>query len=201
MKKILNIISSPRGADSFSSKLSTVVLDEIKSTYGEVDIKTIDLSQSPYPHLDETLLTSLGVQADDRSEEMQAAVDTSDKAVSDLKDADIVIIGVPMYNFSIPSTLKSWIDHIARAGISFRYTEAGVEGLIKDKKVYLCIATGGVYSAGPMQEFDFTEPYMRKVLAFLGMTDVTTYRVEGVSIPDLQGTALEKAIENIAIEA
>jgi FMN-dependent NADH-azoreductase len=104
-----------------------------------------------------------------------------------------------MYNFGIASTLKSWIDHIARANKTFRYSEKGPEGLVKNKKVYLAISTGGVYSDGPMKAYDFTEPYLRAVLGFMGMTNLTAYRVEGVNMPALKESALQKAIDSIAL--
>ena len=105
-----------------------------------------------------------------------------------------------MYNFGIHSSLKAWIDHIARSGQTFTYTEKGPEGLIKNKKVYLAISTGGVYSQGPMKAFDFTESYLRTTLGFLGMTDITAFRVEGLSMPNLKENAWNKALQNIEDE-
>lgn len=112
----------------------------------------------------------------------------------------MIVIGVPMYNFGIHSTLKAWIDHIARSGQTFRYTDKGPEGLIKNKKVYLAISSGGVYSEGPMKAFDFTESYLRTTLGFLGMTNIASFRVEGLAMPDLKETALDKALQNIEVE-
>ena len=112
--------------------------------------------------------------------------------------ADAVVIGVPFYNFTIPSSLKSWIDHLTRAGITFRYTATGPEGLIKGKKVYLALASGGVYSEGPMQGYDFAAPYLRTVLGFLGMSDVTVARAEGVKMPEFEPAALRKGIDSVA---
>jgi FMN-dependent NADH-azoreductase len=104
-----------------------------------------------------------------------------------------------VYNFSIPSVLKAWFDHLARAGKTFKYTANGPEGLVKGKKIYLAIASGAIFSEGEMKSYDFVEPYLRVVLGFLGMTDVTTIRVEGVAIPGLKETALERAVASIAI--
>ena len=104
-----------------------------------------------------------------------------------------------MYNFGIHSTLKAWIDHIARAGQTFKYTDQGPVGLIENKKVYLAIATGGIYSQGEMKAFDFTEPYLRAVLGFLGLTDVTAFRAEGVNLPTVGAQGLINAIESIAL--
>jgi FMN-dependent NADH-azoreductase len=107
------------------------------------------------------------------------------------------VIGVPLYNFGIPSTLKSWVDHIARSGLTFSYGDGTPKGLVTNKKVYLAIASGGIYSDGPMQSFDFTEPFLRKLLGFLGMNDITTFRVEGTGMPQLSETALPKALGQV----
>jgi FMN-dependent NADH-azoreductase len=112
-------------------------------------------------------------------------------------NADIIVIGVPLYNFGIPSTLKSWIDHIARSGITFSYGDGTPRGLVSNKKVYLAFAAGGVYSDGPMKSYDFAEPYLRQTLGFLGMTDITTFRVEGIGVPQLKDSAFPKAASTV----
>jgi FMN-dependent NADH-azoreductase len=144
-------------------------------------------------------LNSFFTPAEKHSPELAEAVKHSDEAIAELLDADVIVIGMPMFNFSIPSSLKAWIDHIARAGKTFRYSESGPEGLVTNKKIYLAISSGAVYSEGYMKQFDFTEPYLRSVLGFLGMTDVTAIRVEGVSIPGIKETALDKAVESIEV--
>jgi FMN-dependent NADH-azoreductase len=106
-----------------------------------------------------------------------------------------------MYNFSIPSTLKAWLDHIVRPGLTFSYSEKGPEGLVKGKKVYLILSTGGIYSEGPMKPHDFVEPYLRFMLGFIGLTDITVFRVEGLAIPGIKETAMEKAIAGISLPA
>jgi len=197
--KILHLISSPRGAASFSIKLSNAIVEKLQAKNANSTVKVHSLVNTPFPHLEEAHLNSFFTPAESRSPEQAEAVKHSDEAIAELFDADAIVIGAPMYNFGIPSTLKAWIDHIARAGITFKYGENGPEGLVKNKKVYLAISTGGVYSDGPMKAYDFTEPYLRAVLGFLGMTDVTAFRVEGVNMPDLKDSALNKAIENISI--
>ena len=197
--KILHLISSPRGAASFSIKLSNAIVEKLQAKNANSTVKVHSLVNTPFPHLEEAHLNSFFTPAESRSPEQAEAVKHSDEAIAELFDADAIVIGAPMYNFGIPSTLKAWIDHIARAGITFKYGENGPEGLVKNKKVYLAISTGGVYSEGPMKAYDFTEPYLRSVLGFLGMTDVTAFRVEGVNMPDLKDSALDKAIENISI--
>lgn len=196
--KILHLISSPRGEASVSIKLGNAVVDKLVTANPGSTVKTKDLTAVNYPHLEEVHLQSFFTPAEQRSPELIEAVKNSDEAIAEVMDADAIVIGLPFYNFSIPSSLKAWIDHIVRAGVTFSYGENGPKGLIPQKKVYLAIASGGVYSDGPMKQFDFAEPYLRWILGFLGLTDITTYRAEGLKVPGLMETALEKAIESIA---
>jgi len=197
--KILHLISSPRGEASFSIKLGNALVEKLQTANPESTVKVHNLVKHPFPHLEEVHLNSFFTPVESRTPELLEAVKHSDDAIAEIMDANTIIIGVPMYNFSIHSTLKAWIDHIARAGVTFRYTESGPEGLVKNKKVYLAIATGGVYSEGAMKAYDFTEPYLRSVLGFLGMTDITAYRVEGVNMPQFKDNALDKALSSIEI--
>jgi len=199
MKKILHIISSPRGAASMSIKLGNAVIGKIQETYPGAVVTEHNLAKKQFPHLEEAHLAAFFTPAENRNAENAEAIRHSDEAITEIQNADIIVIDVPFYNFGIPSTLKAWVDHIARAGVTFKYGEKGPEGLIKGKKVYLAIASGGIYSEGPMQAYDFAAPYLKSVLGFLGMTDVTVFRVEGVSMPVVQDTALEKGIESIVI--
>jgi FMN-dependent NADH-azoreductase len=199
MKNILVIESSPRGDTSFSRKLSRAVLEKLKEKNPGANVKIHDLTKNPTPHLEESHLAAFFSPAEKHSDTDKKAILHSNEAVAEILNADAIVVGVPMFNFGIPSVLKAWIDHLARSGLTFSYGEKGPEGLVKGKKVYLAIATGGVYSEGPMKAYDFTESYLRAVLGFLGMTDITTYRVEGVAIPGVQDTALEKSIQSIQI--
>jgi FMN-dependent NADH-azoreductase len=197
MKKILNIISSVKGKDSFSNKLSTAIIEKLNVDYPGSSVLTRDLVKNPFPNFEEVLLGAFYTPEVSRTKEQQEAVKHSDQAIKEIMDADILVIGVPMYNFSIPSTLKAWIDHIARRGVTFQYTEKGIEGLVKGKQVILAIASGSVYSEGPMKAYDFTENYLRAILGFLGMTDVSVFRAEGTAMPEFQNTAITKALEKI----
>jgi FMN-dependent NADH-azoreductase len=134
------------------------------------------------------------------SPEYREAIRHSDEAISEVQNADIIVIGTPMYNFSVPSALKAWIDHLVRIGKTFRYNEQGIpEPMVHGKKVYLAISTGGVYSDGPMKGYDFVDPYLRAVLGFIGLTDVTTYRAEGTAIPGAKEAAVQKAIDAVEV--
>ncbi|WP_316807339.1 FMN-dependent NADH-azoreductase [Pedobacter agri] len=199
MKKILHIISSPRAGASVSIQLGNAVVSKIQETYPGSIVKEKNLAQNLFPHLEEAHLNAFFTPAEKRSAENIAAIQHSDEAIAELQEADIIVIGVPFYNFGVPSTLKAWVDHIARAGVTFQYTDQGPQGLITGKKVYLAVASGGIYSDGPMQAYDFATPYLKGVLGFLGMNDVTVFRAEGASIPVVKDTALEKGIESILI--
>jgi len=193
-KKILNIITSIKGDASFSNKLSNAVLEKLTKEYPASEVKTFDLSKTPLPYLNEVQLSAFYTPEEAHTTDQSESIKLSDDAITDLLEADIIVIGVPMYNFGIPALLKGWIDQVARAGKTFSYDENGPKGLISGKKVFLSVASGAVFSDGPYKSYDFAEPYLRVVLGFLGITDVTTFRVEGTSIPDFADSALPNAL-------
>jgi len=197
--KILHLISSPRGEASFSLKLGKAIVSELQSAHPDHTLITHDLTAIPFPHLEEAHITSFFTPEEKRTPELVEAVKHSDEAIAELMNADTIVIDAPMYNFGIPSTLKTWIDHVARAGKTFKYDGKTPEGLVKNKKVYLAISSGGVYSEGFMKAYDFTESYLRAVLGFMGMTDIKAFRVEGVKVPGMQEIALDKAIQAIEL--
>jgi FMN-dependent NADH-azoreductase len=197
--KILHLISSPRGEASFSIKLGNAIVEKLQAANPGSSLITRNLTDSPFPHLEEVHINSFFTPLENHTPELAEAVKHSNEAITELKDADAIVIGVPMYNFGIHSTLKAWLDHIARVGQTFSYSENGPEGLVKNKKVYLAISSGGVYSEGPMKAYDFTESYLRSVLGFLGMVDVSVFRAEGLNMPNLKDEALDKAVESIVL--
>jgi len=199
MKKILNVISSPRGEASYSIKLADALIEKLQAAYPGSTVQVKDLTKKAFPHLEEAQLAAFFTPADSLTPENRAAIRHSDEAIAEIMDADILVIGAPMYNFNIPSTLKAWLDHIARRGVTFAYTEQGPVGLVQDKKAYIVIASGGIYSEGLMQSYDFIAPYLKRILGFIGITDVTVLRVEGVGLPGVKDTALEKAINSITL--
>jgi FMN-dependent NADH-azoreductase len=192
---ILHIISSPRKGASASIQLGNGILEQLQAINPGSTVQVRDLASNPFPHLEEAKLQSFFTPAESRTPEQQEAARHSDEAIAEVQAADVIVIGAPLYNFGIPSTLKAWIDHIARAGITFRYTESGPEGLIKGKKVYVAMSSGGIYSEGPSASYDFVAPYLQAVLGFLGMTDVTVIRAEGLALPGVQDTAVQKALD------
>lgn len=195
--KILKVVASFRGNASVSNQISDEVIARLKEKEGDVTVTVRDVSNNPISHLDSELFSAFLTPEANRSESQQKAVDISDEMIQEVFDADIIVIGVPMYNFTIPSVLKSWIDHIARANITFKYTENGPVGLVNHTKVYLAISTGGVYTDDALAPIDFTENYLKAVLGFIGITDVTTFRAEGMAIPGIADTAVSKAVEVI----
>lgn len=200
MKKILHIISSPRGDSSMSIKLGNAIVEQIKETYPGSTVTERNLVTQKFPHLEESHITSFYTPKEHHTAENAAAIKHSDEAIAEILDADIIVIGAPLYNFTIHSALKAWIDHIVRKGISFDYDENGPRGLITGKKIYLAVATGGVYSEGPMQSYDFVVPYIKTILGFQGMTDVTVFRVEGTNVSELAADALQNGLNSIVID-
>lgn len=200
MKTILHLISSPRQDASVSIQLGKTIVEKLQQSYPEAKVDEVNLLELNIPHLDAPHLQSFFTPAEKLTSEDREAIMHSDNAFNQLMAADIVVIGAPMYNFTIHSSLKAWIDHVTRAGKTFRYTEQGPEGLVKNKKVYVAVAAGGVYSSGPYEPYDFVIPYLKSILGFLGMTDVTVYRAEGLSIPGIKEHALEKAIAEVEVD-
>jgi len=152
------------------------------------------LTAESMPHLTAETMAAMATPEAQRTERQKEVAALSDLLIAELEAADIIVLAAPMYNFSIPSTLKAWIDHIARAGRTFRYTAAGPEGLLKGKKAYVMTARGGIYSEGPTVFFDFHEPYLRTVLGFIGIKDVGFVHLEGLKIsPETAAKGLAKA--------
>lgn len=199
MKKILHIISTPKGDASYSLQLGKAIIDKITTAHPGSIVKEINLIEKQVPHLQEAHINAFFTPAENRTPENIENARYSDEAIADIMDADILVIGAPIYNFSIHSSLKTWIDQIVRGGVTFKYDENGPEGLVKNKKVYLAVASGGVYSEGPMQAYDFATPYLKSILGFIGLTDISVFRVEGLAKSELKETALEKAISSIIL--
>jgi FMN-dependent NADH-azoreductase len=196
--KILNILSSINGAQSNTKKVVDAINSELLKKYPQSEIVVKDLAETPVPHLEAAHFEAFAAAAGDLSNDTESHASISNTAITELQQADVVVIAVPFYNFNVPGTLKSWIDQITRAGVTFTYGEAGPIGLLQHKKVYLALASGGIYSVEPMKNFDFAEPYLRTILGFLGLTDISTFRYEGVKVPGVSEHAFEKVQAEIA---
>jgi FMN-dependent NADH-azoreductase len=184
MTHILYLNSSVRSTGSVSRQLSGEFIDKLKAAHPGAQVVTRDLAAHPLPHLSESMVGAYFTPPEQRSDEQKQQIRQSDEVVAELLAADIVVIGAPMYNFSVSSTLKSWIDHIARAGVTFKYTETGPVGLVQGKKFVIFTSRSGVYSSGPAKAMDFQETYLRGVLGFLGITDVSFVSAEGLAMGD-----------------
>ncbi|MBU9151709.1 NAD(P)H-dependent oxidoreductase [Burkholderia multivorans] len=196
MTTILQINSAARSQGAQSTLLSNELTAKLQQSNPGAKVVVRDLLADGLPHLDESVLGAFFTPAENRSPEQNAIVAKSDALIAELQAADIVVIGAPMYNFGISSQLKTYFDWIARAGVTFRYTENGPEGLIKGKKVYVVSARGGKYAGTP---HDSQTPYLRSFLGFVGMTDVSFIYAEGLNMgPEAQSAALAGAREAIA---
>ncbi|VXA92066.1 FMN-dependent NADH-azoreductase [Flavobacterium sp. 9AF] len=199
--KILQIDSSIMGEQSFSKKLGNAIVDKIIAKYPDSPVEKLDVVESNIPHFSLETLQAMFTPDEHITDEIKQKLNLSDKLIKQLFDADILVIGAPLINRTIHSSLKSWIDHITRRGVTFGYTQEGKPiGFVKDKKVYVAMSSGGIYTDEQGKANDFVAPYLESFLGFLGMTDLTVFRVEGVHIPVVQDTALQRAIDSIIID-
>src|SRR5690606_37263725 len=160
-------------------RIATDIVARLQAANPQASVVVRDLARDPAPVVDETALGALFTPAEQRTPEQAARVAESDVLIAEVQAADVIVIGVPMYNFTVSVQLKNWIDAIARAGVTFRYTENGPEGLLKGKKVILAFARGGRYRGTAA---DTQTPFLQTVLGFLGMTDVRSVYAEGLNM-------------------
>ncbi|RZL39032.1 MAG: FMN-dependent NADH-azoreductase [Rubrivivax sp.] len=191
---ILQINASARRATDDQGSVSTRLANELtaglRAAAAASTVTVRDLTLTPQPVLDEAALGALLTPADKRSPEQAARVALDDALIAELQAADTVVIGVPMYNFNVTAQFKNWIDAVARAGVTFKYTEKGPVGLLTGKKVFVVTSRGGIHRDQPS---DVMTPYLRNVLAFLGMTDVEFIYAEGMAFAAEQGLAAARA--------
>ncbi|MCX8281961.1 FMN-dependent NADH-azoreductase [Phyllobacterium sp. 0TCS1.6C] len=195
MSSILLVTSSPRGDASHSTRIARDFARRLQAGLPNSELVTRDLASDPLPHIDADFASGIYTPAEARTPAQQAVVARSDALVDELFAADTIVISTGFINFGISSNLKTWIDHIARAGRTFSYGADGAKGLVTGKKVYVVLASGGVYSDGPAVAFDQATPYLRTVLGFLGMTDIEFVRIEGVAMgPEAEARAIAEAV-------
>lgn len=188
---ILQINSSARPDASHSSRLAGTIAQRVAAGHGASKLTVRDLGRQPIPALDEPALQALFTAAEQRTPEQAARVAMDDALIAEVQAADVLVLGVPMYNFGVPAQLKNWIDAIARARVTFTYTDKGPVGLLTGKKVYVALTRGGQYRDTPA---DTQVPYLKTVLAFLGMTDVSFVYAEGLALgPQAEQAALASA--------
>jgi FMN-dependent NADH-azoreductase len=198
--KLLHVDSGILGTASVSRQLSANAVAEWRTQHPNTEVVYRDLVAQPLTHLTGEQLFAAAADASQQSPEMRSILAESEKVLQEFLDADIVVIGTPMYNFSIPSQLKAWIDRIAIKGKTFAYTEQGPKGLAGGKTVIIASARGGVYGAtSPVAARDHQEAYLKALFGFLGVTDLRFLRAEGLNMsPEQKEKAIHEANGSVA---
>lgn len=195
MSKLLYIKSSILGEAGMSTQLAQTYIDQWQLANAEGEVVVRDLVAENLPHLDADVMAALRAPADEHTDVQRDIAACSDAFIQELRDADVILIGVPMYNFSIPTQLKTYFDWIAKAGVTFKYTETGPVGLLEDKPVYLLATRGGLYRDSGQ---DFQIPFVKQFLSFIGFNQVETIYAEGLSMEGIAETSLAAANNAIA---
>ena len=192
MRNALFITSSAQAGSSVSSQLASEFEAHLKGAHPGVRIVRRDVGADTIPHLTAETVAAIRSAPDTPAEQSARAL--SDTLVAELQDAELIVIASPMYNFGMSSTLKTWFDHVLRAGVTFRYTEAGPEGLLKNKKAVVIESRAGLYSEGAASAMDSQEPHIRTLLSFVGIDDVSWVRAEKLAFgPDAAKESVEAA--------
>ncbi|VVM66062.1 FMN-dependent NADH-azoreductase [Pseudomonas fluorescens] len=191
MSRVLIIESSARQQDSVSRQLTQTFINQWKAAHPNDLFSVRDLAVDPVPHLDINLLGGWMKPEGQRNASEQISLERSNQLTDELLAADVLVMAAPMYNFAIPSTLKAWLDHVLRAGVTFKYTETGPQGLLTGKRAFVLTARGGIHAGGLS---DHQEPYLRQVMGFIGIHDVTFIHAEGLNLGgDFQEKGLNQA--------
>jgi FMN-dependent NADH-azoreductase len=197
MTKVLVIDSAATGAQSVSHKLTDGLVAQLQAAHPGAEIVRRDIGAEPIPHLTAETVSAIRTGEATTAAAVEALA-LSDRLVEELREADLIVLGAPMYNFGIPSTLKAWFDHVLRARVTFRYTDSGPEGLLKGKRAIVVESRAGLYSEGPMAALDSQEPHLRTLLRFMGVTDVTFVRAEKLAFgPEAAEASLADASEQL----
>lgn len=204
--RILEINSSVRGGASHSRRLADEIVERLREAAPDATVVLRDLAAAPHPALDEDTLGALFTPAPQRTAQQSARVALDDALIAELQAADVLVLGVPMYNLGVPAQLKNWIDAVARAGVTFRYTASGPEGLVKGKKVFAVLSRGGVYRGNPA---DTQVPYLKTFFGLIGITDIEFIYAEGLNMgPEAERSGLaaaraqiEEALSDFAVVA
>lgn len=182
MPTILNIQSSPNLTSSASRAVSKSFIDAYLASHPDTAVIDLDLVTNPPAHIGPDHVLAFFAPPEAHGPGSIAALAVSDQYIAQLMSADVLVLGTPMHNFGIASTMKSWIDNILRAGKTFNYTENGPVGLLSGKKVIIAVGSGGVYSDGIMKGFEHCGHYLRDILSLIGLTDITILRAEGLAM-------------------
>jgi FMN-dependent NADH-azoreductase len=197
MSRILALTSSAVAGASVSNELVKTAIAKLTAADPSATVVERDLATDPLPHLTQDGVAAL--RGEPATPAQVAIRQLSDTLVEELKAADVIIIGAPMYNFGIPTTLKAWFDHVLRAGVTFSYTETGPKGLVTGKRAIVIETRGGLYSEGPAMIMDSQEPHLRGMLGFIGISDVTFVRAEKLGFgPEARDAAVAAATAQLA---
>jgi FMN-dependent NADH-azoreductase len=193
--KLLHLDASVLNDNSASRALTAKVVSQMRAQHGDLQVTYRDLAQDAPAHLSAEILATRFIPAEQWNPLQQQEAALTETLLTELLEADIIVVGAPMYNFSIPTQLRAWIDRIAQAGRTFRYTENGPVGMVSGKKVIIGSSRGGAYSTSEhMRTLDFQEDYLKTVFSFLGITDITIVRAEGLSMgPEVKAKAMNDA--------
>ena len=189
MNNILQINSSIHNGQGESSKLATEFVAQLRVGNPAAKVVARELAKDPIPHLDEARFGAFLAKPEARTPEQARVVGESDALIDELKAADAIVIALPMYNFGVPSQFKAWVDHVARAGVTFKYTDKGSVGLLTGRKAWVFATRGGLYAGTAA---DTQTAYVRQFLAFIGITEVEFVYAEGLAMgeaPRNQGLA------------
>jgi len=198
MTNILILDSAATGAASVSRRLTRELADALQRRAPLARIVRRDIGAAPIPHLTEATVPAIRAGIAENPE-AKLALELSNELVAELQEADLIVIGAPMYNFGMPSTLKAWFDHVLRARLTFRYTDSGPEGLMAGKKAIVVETRAGFYSEGPAAAMDSQEPHIRTLLGFMGIEDVTFVRAEKLAFgPEAAEQAVADAAAQLA---
>ena len=197
--KILHITCSPRGQQSVSYRLSQRVMDRLLSQHPAAQIVTRDLWSEPLPHVDGEYAAALGGARDGAPTAANArgvsSLALSDRLIAELRDADSVIIATPIHNFTVPSALKAWLDHVVRIGVTFNATPEGKIGTLADRPVYIAVSSGGYRTGERARQPDFLEPYLRAILPTIGLKNLSFLSVQATAFGPDATTAAFAAVE------
>lgn len=185
MSHILHLDASPRAERSLSRTLSHEFLTAWKDTHSSDTVTYRDLGHQPVPHVTEAWIAAAYSPPADHTPELQAAIRLSDELIDELLAADRYVVGLPMYNFSVPSVFKAYLDQIVRVGRTFALDSSGYTGLVKDRKMVVITAQGGSYRSGtPTEAYNFHEPYLRVIFGLIGITDISFIYADGLTMGD-----------------
>lgn len=205
MSHILLVTSSPRGSEGLSTRYAHQLATQLAAQRPGTTLTVRDLAAAPLNHIGEAYVVGRSAPPDARTAAQAEAVRLAEELVAELAAADTVVIGSAMINFGPPSSLKAWFDHVVWPGVTFRYADNSIEGLLKGRKVYLVTAAGGHFSEGPLAAWDHQSGYLKHLLGFIGLTDIEHLRVEGTAHgPEATQVALasaDKALQSLLKQA